>query len=159
MRGQLLARELGCKLIKPSQVPGIARRGTVIAIKNGWSAKPLRDCCERLVFDPLDSFYADGGVIDPVEYWRSAYNRLRFDDIIATSPACREVMRRALPPEVRVHLVPHQCDASVNTRWRDPAGPVVYAGVPAFIGSGLERIQAACRMIGKPFVMDKTCEV
>ncbi len=159
MRGEILAQHLGCKFIEPGQVRGMARRRTVIAIKNDYCAETIRRRCDRLVFDPLDSFFAENLKTDPIEYWRSKYSALRFDDIIATSQACFDVMRQALPSHVGVHLVPHQSDSGVRESWMDPDGPVVYAGLSRFVESGLERIQKACQMIGKRFVMGPEVDV
>jgi hypothetical protein len=126
-------------------------------VKGGFDARTLRGRCRRLIFDPLDSFYSARRGGDAVQYWKSLHDELRFDDIIATSPACQELMRRALPAEVNVHLVPHQCDQRIDERWRDPAGPVVYAGLKSFVASGLGRIEDACRLIGKRFVLASDC--
>ncbi len=159
IRGRVLAKHLGCKLIAPRQVPGMARRKTIIAIKRGFDPRAIREKCERLVYDPLDAFFDSHVGVDPVEYWRAKYRELKFDEIIATSPACYEVMRAALPDFVRVHMVPHQCDPRIDASWRDPTGPVVYAGLGRFIKSGLERIHEACQRIDKRFVMGTSCEV
>jgi glycosyltransferase involved in cell wall biosynthesis len=159
MRGRVLSRHLGCELIEPRQVHGMARRKTIIAIKRGFSPTATRAKCDRLVYDPLDVFCDSHARVDPVDYWRSVYRELRFDDIIATSPACHGVMRAALPDKVRVHIVPHQCDPRIDRSWRNPDGPVVYAGLNVFVASGVDRIKQACRMIGKDFVMGESCDV
>lgn len=159
MRGRSLSKQLQGKLYTPLQVQDLAHHSTIVAIKNIVSPKLIRQKCDRLIYDPLDDFFTLRINVDPVKYWRSRYQELRFDEIIASSPACYDVMRAALPNEVIVHLVPHQCDARIDKSWRNPNGPVAYAGLKRFIEPGLDRIETACRMVGKQFNMGKTCDV
>jgi hypothetical protein len=155
MRGHVLAKHLGCHVISPEQLAGLPHCNTIIAIKSCNPAL-VRAKCDRLIYDPLDAFCFSRREVDCTEYWRSKYQELPFDDILATSPACLETMRAALPPQVRVHLVPHQCDHRIREDWRDLSGPVVYVGLRAFIKSGLDRVAEACRMIGKEFVVSQS---
>lgn len=159
MRGRVLSQYLSCKLVTPQQIQKMSRRKTIITIKDGFCPQTIREKCDRLIYDPLDVFCSTSTDIAPVDYWRSQYQRLKFDELIATSPACYEVMRAAVPDHVGVHLVPHQCDSRIEKRWYDPDGPIVYSGLNCFIGSGLDRIQKACRMIGKEFIMGNRCDV
>lgn len=154
LRGLALARHLDCKILKPNQVAGMANRETIIAVKRGFPCS-IREKCERLIFDPLDSFFATPDV-DPEKYWSELWNDYRFDAVIATSPACAEVMRAALPDFVAVHTVPHPADPKPEPTWRDPAGPVVYAGWERFIASKLDVIRDACRRIGREFLSSRS---
>jgi hypothetical protein len=158
MRGRLLAEHLACKLIAPQGVERMARRDTIIAVKGGFCPKTVRARCDRLIFDPLDVFAGSNSHSDPASYWRSAYKQLRFDDILATSPACYDVMRGALPASVAVHLVPHASDSTIEPDWRRPDGPVVYTGLRRFVDSGIDRIRQACRLIGKELTIGKDCD-
>lgn len=159
MRGRALAKHLGILLLTPPAALAMPHTGTIIAIKCGAAASALRQKCDRLIYDPLDDFADLQKDVAPTEYWRTKHRELAFDDILATSPACYETMRAALPPGCRVHLVPHPCDRRINESWRDADGPVVYAGMSCFIDSGLGRIKEACRMLGKEFVSGSTCDV
>lgn len=159
MRGRALARHWAIPLLSPREALSMPHTGTIIAVKCGTAASSLRQKCDRLIYDPLDDFVDSPPSTEPAEYWRSKYRQLAFDDILATSPACYETMRSALPPGCRIHLVPHPCDSRVNESWRDPNGPIAYAGMDCFIESGLSRIHEACRRVGKDFVSGGTCEV
>jgi hypothetical protein len=165
MRGEALARHLACTMIGSDQIGEISHCEAIVAVKNDLGGTPIgiriRDRCDRLVYDPLDAF-CDVDVTandDPIAYWRARYRELAFDDIIATSPACRDIMRAALPERVRVHLSPHHADPRINESWRKQDGPVVYAGMPCFIASGWDRIEQACEMIGKPLLAGHDCDV
>ena len=159
MRGETLARHLACRLIHPAEVNGESRREAIVAVKKGFDGAPIRDRCDRLIYDPLDAFCDDSADLDPALYWRARYRELLFDDIIATSPACAAIMRDALPERVSVHLAPHHADPRINASWRKKDGPIVYAGLERFIASGLDRIRLACRMVGKEFIAGPDCDV
>ncbi|QDT27613.1 Glycosyl transferase family 2 [Gimesia panareensis] len=159
MRGSALSEYLACKLIAPRQVPSMVRRKTIISIKDGFCPATIRGKCDRLIYDPLDVFCSTKTDIAPVDYWRSQYQRHQFDELIATSPACYEVMRAAVPDHVGVHLVPHQSDSRIEQSWYHPDGPIVYSGLKCFIDSGLDRIKKACRMLGKEFVTGDGCNI
>jgi hypothetical protein len=159
MRGKVLSDYLHCNLITPNQLPGMGRRNTVIAVKDGYRGKIVRQNCDRLIYDPLDDFCSSANPGSLESHWQSRYQDLAFDDIIATSPACVDVMRNVLPDRVRVHLVPHASDPRVNPSWGDPAGPIVYSGMRAYIESGLDRITQACKSVGRQFVLGETCDV
>ena len=158
MRGRLLARHLFCEVVTPSRLPDMARREIVVAIKKGFDPALLRAKSDRLIYDPLDAFASERHPVRPVDYWQSEYERIGFDDILATSPACYDRMREALPNPVAVHLVPHQCDRRIRLNWHDPKGPVVYAGLERFVHSGIDRIQKACRKIGRRLLLSNTCD-
>lgn len=159
MRGNLLARYLTCKLLTPDQLQGMGHRSTIIAVKDGYSEKLIRRNCDRLIYDPLDDF-CSRPVHGRVEaHWQSRFHDLAFDDIIATSPECRDAMQNALPASVRVHLVPHAFDPRINASWADPHGPIAYSGLGRYIESGLDRVRQACKSVGRNFVMGESCDV
>lgn len=159
MRGLSLSKHLSCKLISPRQVREIARRRTIVAIKKDFCPTTVRGKCDRLVYDPLDVFCDVRDNVDPLVYWRASFEQLKFNDIIATSPACHDAMRAALPSDVAVHMIPHPCDPRIEKNWRNPDGPVVYSGLRQYVESGIDRIRHACRLIGKEFVIGPSCEV
>ena len=153
MRGNHVAKLLNSKVAAPDKLGGIQPRDIIYYIKDGGCPAMIRrKAKKRLIWDPLDCFYGRSLRTGPARYWLAKYGELKFDDILATSPACYEVMRNSLPKEVRVHLVPHQCDPRVSSDWRDPDGPVVYTGLGAFIETKLAVIKQACASIGKKFV-------
>jgi Protein of unknown function (DUF616)/Glycosyl transferase family 2 len=153
MRGESLARHLGCELLGPGAVAGTSRRDTIVLVKKGAGAAKARERCDHLVYDPLDAFCDDPLDTDAADFWRERHRELAFDDIIATSPACLAIMRGALPERVRVHLSPHHADPRIHEGWADRNGPVVYVGLHHFIDPGMERIRQACALIGKEFVV------
>lgn len=159
IRGAALAEHLSCGHVPPHQLRELPRTRTLVAIKNGFCPTEIRNKCERLIFDPLDDFAGQSESVDPAEYWLSKFRKLKFDDILATSPACYDAMRAALPGHVQVHLVPHQSDRHINESWRNPHGPVAYSGLGCFVESGLDRINEACRSLGREFVMGTGCEI
>ncbi|QDT91635.1 glycosyltransferase domain-containing protein [Gimesia algae] len=159
MRGRVLSNYLSCKLVTPKQIQRMARRKTIITIKDGFCPTTIREKCDRLIYDPLDVFCSTSTDVAPVDYWQSQFQKIKFDELIATSPACHEVMREAVPDHVCVHLVPHQCDSRIEKNWHNPDGPIVYSGLKCFIESGLDRIQNACRIIGKKFLIGDSCDV
>ncbi len=159
MRGETLARHLGCELIPCDQVRGMTHREAIVAVKMGFEQTPIRDQGERLIYDPLDAFCDITTNDDPADFWRARHQELAFDDIIATSPACASVMRGALPERVRVHMVPHHADPRINESWRSKDGPVVYSGLHRFIASGVDRIREACKLLRKEFVVKYDCDV
>ncbi len=159
MRGLVLSKYLSCKLVTPKQTQRMARRKTIITIKDGFSPTIIREKCDRLIYDPLDVFCSIGTDVAPVNYWRSQFQRHNFDDLIATSPACYEVMREAVPDHVAVHLVPHQSDSRIEKSWHNPDGPIVYSGLKCFVESGLDRIQKACQLLGKEFIIGDSYDV
>lgn len=152
MRGALLARHLKTKLVHPSKVGGLQRRDIVYYIKDGACGKAIRRTAHRLIYDPLDVFYRTRHTREPTDYWQAQHHEIQFDDIIATSPACFELMVSCMPPEVKVHLVPHQCDMRIKSNWYNPEGPIVYAGITAFIKEKLPEIKEACKRLGRPFI-------
>lgn len=152
MRGEPLARHLAAKIFPPSEVEKMPRHEVIIAIKDGFPGGLVRSRCERLIYDPLDAFCNVPPNADPVDFWRRKYDELHFDEILATSPACRDIMQKALPKTVRIHLVPHHSDPLLNLSWASSNGPVAYAGLPQYIQSGLSQIQKACQSLGREFV-------
>lgn len=157
MRGQPVATHFQCPLIDPTNIPPGTRCEVGIAVKDCLPG--VRDIADRLIYDPLDAFWRASPEISPGEFWRRQYDELHFDDILATSPECYQVMRESLPDRVQVHLVPHPADMRVQEDWFHQEGPIVYAGQTNFIASGLDKIRAACRRLGKEFVIGRSCEV
>ncbi len=149
MRGRTLEQHFQSRFVHSSDVDAMDHVETVIATKNGFCGKTLRQRCDRLIYDPLDAFVDCGTIKDPVQYWRTQYNTMKFDDIIATSPAAMATMRQALPNDVGIHLVPHQCDPRVRLGWRNPEGPIVYSGLKRFVQSRLPVIEEACSKLGR----------
>jgi hypothetical protein len=114
----------------------------------------LRQSCDRLILDPLD-YWASPSSVDPVKCWRQLWHQIPFDDLIATSPACQQVMQEGLYRNIKVHLLPHQCDGRIPAAgWYDPEGPIVYSGSEAYIRPIVPALQNACREIGREFRPD-----
>ncbi len=157
MRGETLADHYQVPLLNSMSPGPMPHRDVAIVVKDGVPA--LRNAAGRLIYDPLDVFWDTPHDLTPREFWRRKYDQLHFDDIIATSPACEEVMRDALPKSVQVHLIPHQSDNRVYQSWHDSDGPVVYAGQSQFLSDRLDVVSAACRMIGKELVVDRSFDV
>lgn len=157
MRGEVLASHFQCPLMNSTEFPESTHWDTAIVVKDCLPA--VRDAADRLVYDPLDVFWDESNGTAPEEFWRRQYDKMHFDDIIATSPACEAVMRVSLPDHVQVHLIPHQSDSRICESWFNCDGPVVYAGQAEFLSSGLDRVRSACRMLGKDLVVGKSCEV
>ena len=114
---------------------------TIIVCKetNHWPT--LRQLAGKLIFDPLDSFYA-GPSRHPVNYWRSHPANRFADSWWATSPACADTMRAAGIESVSV--VPHQCDPRIRPMRFDPLGPLAYWGQGCFLDNGgAEECEAA----------------
>ncbi len=117
-------------------------------------AENLRASCERLIFDPLD-YWPSPASADPITCWKALWDKLRFDDLIATSPASQEAMQQGLQGlPVNVHLLPHQCDARIQPDWHDPHGPIVYAGSQCFLGTFQPVIAEAVRLLGRELRLD-----
>ena len=156
MRGKPLAEHL--------QFPSQNSRGRVRLTRNfdvgliikADSPPVMREKCRRLIWDPLDPWYADPRAMrmHPADYWRAKHRKLGFDEIIATSPACEETMRAGLPDSVRVWMVPHHSDPRIEPSWYDPNGPIVYAGARYFVDSARREIEEAAKRIGREVVFD-----
>jgi len=164
MRGVAVADKLGVPFVDLSELSG--RYDTLVLVKY-WThgkdsdyAKISRRSCTRLVFDPLDVFSGTKPDAEPSLFWSWCWNRLHFDDLIATSPACAETMETArashgdVPAPFVIHQAPHHADPRVGPDWYNPNGPVVYAGGVRFIASALPRIQAACDRLGRRLLLD-----
>lgn len=115
----------------------------------------MRERCSRLIWDCLDAWFVCSKQMrmKPDEWFRMKFKTLKFDDIIATSPAIAEVMSKALPG-VAVHLVEHQADHRIEGDWYDPSGPIVYAGGRVFVDSAKPKIEAAAAKVGKKVIFD-----
>lgn len=157
MRGLPLQRELRWPhqdSRKPLKLDG--QYDTALVVK-WYYPKELRKRTERIIWDPLDSYWNRPREIGlkPSDYWKCAHYDLQFDEVVATSPACAATMRAGLPTSVKVHIVPHAADSRIDSTWHDSDGPVVFAGCMAWLKSPAP-IKAACKRIGKRFVLDKS---
>lgn len=150
MRGRALAERFGWPL-RGGPLPG--RFDTVVAMKLGYDPD-VRRKCRRLIWDPVDAFHPRPRW-EPAMFWRRSWHALRFDEIIATSPACAASMADALPESVKVHVVPHHHDPGLSPA-HNPDGPVVYAGLGRYIDRKLPVIREACRQIGREFVWGRS---
>lgn len=151
MRGESVAKVLGADII-PLPTQRISKHYDVIVlVKYAVGCETLlRNACDRFIFDGLDG-WSDKPNATPEDLWRWRYKHLKFDDILATSPACLETMATSVP-EARCHLLPHHADAKIDSSWYDPQGPVVYAGGQHYAARYLGDIERACRHVGRKFV-------
>lgn len=137
-----------------SQAAFSQRFDVILAVKGDFKGEELRKKTDRLIYDPCDDFWAVHDKFrNPADYWRRRHKELKFDEIIATSPACERSMREALP-SMPIHLIPHHCDDNIlNYSDTEPTQPpfIAYAGQPCFIKSKLKIIEAACQAIGMEF--------
>ena len=119
--------------------------------RNNRNYKHVRSHCDKLVCDPLD-FWHWPNRVDPVTCWRTIFDVMPFDAIISTSPACRNAMKEGLAGTgVPVHMLPHQCDHRVKPEWYNPDGPIVYAGIRAYVKAYEVTLTTACEMIGRKY--------
>lgn len=164
MRGVDVAEKLGVEFIDVRKLRPSYRFDVLILVK--YWVEPItirgkkqinlaRQCCDRLIYDPLDpwSSWEEYKSFVPKKFWKWVYHHLQPDDIIATSPACEKTMKASKQPW-HVHMLPHHADPQVKPGWHSPMGPVVYAGGERFIRNQLPQIEAACRKLGKQFVIN-----
>lgn len=105
--------------------------------------------CRRLIFDPLDCWA--GRDEQPLDFFRQLLERLRPDDVIATSPAAEEILRSATM-DATVWLLPHHADpAAKPTAPVGVTGEVIYCGRGEFLGECRESIRTAAWRIGMRF--------
>ncbi len=156
MRGKAVSQVLGVPFVETEGVSTQDRIDTLVLVKYWGDPDELRGKCDRLIFDPLDcwSSFREWLDAEPADFWRWTHRVLRFDEIIATSPACARVMRDALP-RVPVHLAPHHADPAISPSCYAPKGSVVYAGRLRYIESELRSIQKACKRLGRRLVVEK----
>lgn len=150
MRGVRLAKEFGFDFFDG---PPEKDYDAIVLVKSCHcrDLRQVRERCSRLIVDPLDSFYSHHRQFKrSAEYWRHLYDKLRFDELVATSPACEATMREACP-SLPIHLVPHHSDPTLVYDWYDPNGPIAYAGQRCFIKESMELIDTACKAIGRHF--------
>ncbi len=159
MRGGPIANYHGCEISAAVDEDLRSKCEVIFAVKNVANPARVRKNCDRLVYDPLDVFSSDSNGAGAIDYWRQKYRQLRFDDILATSPACYSLMRDALPDHVRVHLVPHHSDPSIHGGWYAADGPIVYSGLQQYIRSGLTNIQRACDEVGRELITGRDSKV
>ena len=154
MRGISVAQALGVPFYDLRDLSKIDRAGTLILVKyHDRYGELIRQKCERLIYDPLDAWlktrYHDA---QSSEFWRWTRQELHFDEIIATSPACAETMRAALP-SVPLHLAPHHADPTITPGYK-ATGHVVYAGAVRYIKAEKRAIKACCRLLGRKLVIE-----
>lgn len=125
--------------------------GIVVKYHEGFASQ-IAGLCRRIVLDPLDN-WAQADVC-PLRHFARDNHRLRFDAIIATSPACEQVMRLAQIGETtpaQVWMLPHGPDHRCGW-FRDPNGPVMYCGRKDYLGLAVSTIEEACRRNCKEFL-------
>jgi len=166
-------------VVGPTSFGGFGMRGKPIVAASGWPVKNsrgkvelkndfavglavkcapppvMRQKCKRLILDVMDLWWDNRQHMrmDPKAYWQMIHGRHEFDELIATSPAVADSMRAALPG-VTVHMVPHAADPRVQPGWRDPGGPIVYAGGRVFVEKYRAAITEAGKRIGRQVVFD-----
>lgn len=113
----------------------------------------LRQSCDRLIMDPLD-FWPSPASLNPYTCWRTLWEELAFDDLIATSPASRTAMCQGLEGCVPVHLMPHQCDYRIQPDWYDSNGPLVYAGSRCFVSHYQKALLETGQLLGRTVLLD-----
>jgi hypothetical protein len=151
MRAETVASQLGAPFFDCRK--HIPKCRTLVLVKyDGECSTAIRAACERLIFDPLDVFSSWNKIDNPTLFWQWTRKRIRFDELIGTSPACVESMSLAL--DCPVHLLPHHADPRCHEDWYDQNGHVAYAGGKQYVAAALESIEAACRRIGRRFVGD-----
>jgi hypothetical protein len=154
MRGDPVAKALGASVLDVKPFTPKGHYDVILLVKyHGGFASRVRESCDRLIYDPLDCWGEAERWVDPVQFWKHKFQELRFNDILATSPACQSLMREALS-ETNIHLAPHHADPAVNPDWHDPTGPIVYAGGSNYVMSGIVQIRRACQRIGREFRID-----
>jgi hypothetical protein len=154
MRGVAVARALGVPFYDLRDLSRIDKVGTLILVKyHARYAQLIRQKCDCLIYDPLDSWprtrYHDA---HPSAFWSWTQRELNFDEIIATSPACAEMMREALP-SLPVHLAPHHADPAITPGY-NASGHVVYTGAVRYISAEKRAIHASCRKLGRKLVIE-----
>jgi len=151
MRGMTLCRQFGWEFIdSQSAFSQRAKWDTIIAIKRHFPNE-IRRQCRRLIYDPVDCWAPLDQSI-PSVYWKERHKELCYDEILATSPSCLQVMKEGTPSDVKVHLVKHHCDPRISKGWHNPDGPVVYAGDPVYISSILDKLNSACNLLGRELI-------
>jgi hypothetical protein len=166
MRGVQVAKMLGVPFLdlKREFLATRERWDTVVLVKyhDGQGAE-IRSRADRLIYDPLDcwSSLQEWKNLDAQRFWKWTRSQLGYDDILATTPACLQVMKNALV-SVPVHLLPHHADTliGVTGRWYDPAGPIVYAGGLRYLGTQIDNLQRAAKKVGRRIILDqdRCCE-
>lgn len=156
MRGIDIAARLGIPFADSRTLPP-GRHGTVIVCKY-WpeNIRDIRARCERLILDPLDCWCQTNPLMRAQDFWRWCKEETGADAMVATTPSTQETMRAV---GIETIYAPHHADERIGRDWRDPAGPVVYAGGLRYLGIERESIAAACKALGREFIVrdDKEC--
>lgn len=155
LRGVQLAERMGWDFIPVLDVEG--RRGSRydvgIVVKYPFGVgKLIHQLCDRVVFDPLDNWNQDD--VCPLRHFAPDTYLFRFDAIIATSPACEQVMQLAQLGHEKpcpVWMLPHGPDPRCAWTY-DPNGPVMYCGRKDYLGLAKSTIEEACRRNRKEFL-------
>ncbi len=156
MRGVDIAARLGVPFCDSREIPP-GKLGTVVVTKY-WpeNIREIRSRCERLILDPLDCWCQTNPTMRAQDFWRWCQLETDADMMVATTPSVEETMRGA---GVSALYAPHHADQRIKPDWRDPRGPVVYAGGVRYLGQERDAIAAACRTLGREFIVrdDKDC--
>lgn len=156
MRGADIASRVGIPFYDSRQLPA-GRYHTIIVCKY-WpdNIAEIRSRCERLILDPLDCWCQTYPLMRAQEFWAWCREVTGADAMIATTPSVAETMQAA---GIATYYAPHHADQRIGTAWRNTHGPVVYAGGLRYLGGEAKRIEAACRAIGREFIIrdDKFC--
>jgi hypothetical protein len=158
LRGLPIAKSFNLPVKKAREITvSGAKLDTLLLVKTtlGFDDQ-LRRHCRRLIYDPIDCWRplkaglhkADPNVC--VHFWRRQYASLRFDDILATSPAMHQILADSVPANVRIWYVPHHADPRLDAGY-NAQGPVVYVGDARYLSSFAPQIIRACRALGREF--------
>lgn len=156
LRCRNAAAKVGVPFFDSRAIPP-GRHGTVILTKY-WpeNIRDIRSRCDRLILDPLDCWVQTYPLMRAQDFWRWCQQETGADMMIATTPSARETMRAV---GIETIYAPHHADERIGRDWRNPSGPVVYAGGVRYLGQERNAIAAACKELGRDFIVrdDKDC--
>lgn len=156
MRGADIAARIGIPFYDSRQLPP-GKYDTLVICKY-WpdNIEEIRSRCRRLILDPLDCWCQTFPLMRAQEFWKWCQEVTGADAMISTTPSVTETMQAA---GITTYYAPHHADQRIGTDWRNPRGPVVYAGGVRYLGGEADRIAEACKAIGREFIVrdDKHC--